>query len=178
MVVEAELLVLPVAEELTVEAGQGPPGIREFLLTEAEADFITQIDSLDYHSVGDYPVSLRVDGELYSSVLHIVDTVPPRAEVQDVEGFAILPRQPEDFVTVIEDATEVKLRFGEEPNLAYIGTQQVAIVFTDQGGNETIKNGIAHAGGGHGGSGDHRGQGYVGIYGRQRILSEKCYRPG
>lgn len=142
VVVEAELLVLPVAEELTVEAGQGPPGIREFLLTEAEADFITQIDSLDYHSVGDYPVSLRVDGELYSSVLHIVDTVPPRAEVQDVEGFAILPRQPEDFVTVIEDATEVKLRFGEEPDLAYIGTQQVAIVFTDQGGNETIKTAL------------------------------------
>lgn len=142
VVVEAELLVLPVAEELTVEAGQGPPGIREFLLTEAEADFITQIDSLDYHSVGDYPVSLRVDGEVYSSVLHIVDTVPPRAEVQDVEGFAILPRQPEDFVTVIEDATEVKLRFGEEPDLAYIGTQQVAIVFTDQGGNETIKTAL------------------------------------
>lgn len=138
-VVEAELLVSPVLEELTVEAGQGPPEIREFLLKEGEAAFVTRMDSLDYHSVGDCPVSLRVDGEVYSSVLHIVDTVPPRAEVRDVEGFAVLLRQPEDFVVGIEDATEVEARFLEEPNLEHIGTQKVAIVFTDQGGNETIK---------------------------------------
>ena len=138
-VVESELFLSPVVENLTVEAGEGIPGVGSFLLGEAKGRFVTRVTDLDDHKTGDYAVVIQVDGEDYTSMLHIRDTIPPRAEVHDVEGFAVLPRPVEDFVTEVEDATAVTMAFREEPDLSSAGTQQVDIVFTDEGGNETVK---------------------------------------
>ncbi len=138
-IIESELFISPVLEELTVEAGQKPPGIDSFLLKNVKGTFITRLADFDYHQPGDHTVAIQVDGEEYTSILHIRDTIPPKAEVQDIEGFAVLPREAEDFVTEIEDATAVTVAFREEPDLLFIGTQQVELVFTDAGGNETVK---------------------------------------
>ena len=138
-IIESELFISPVLEELTVEAGQKPPGIDSFLLKNVTGTFITRLADFDYHQPGDHTVVIQVDGEEYTSILHIRDTIPPKAEVQDIEGFAVLPREAEDFVTEIEDATAVTVAFREEPDLLFIGTQQVELVFTDAGGNETVK---------------------------------------
>lgn len=51
----------------------------------------------------------------------------------------MLPREAEDFVVEVEDATSVTVAFREEPDLTLIGSQQVELVFTDEGGNETVK---------------------------------------
>ncbi|MDE5891919.1 MAG: transglutaminase, partial [Acetatifactor sp.] len=138
-VVESELFISAVAEDLTVEAGCAPPDVSSFLLGEAKGEFVTRVADLDYHKTGDHAVVIRVDGEDYTSRLHIRDTIPPQAEVHDIEGFAVLPRPAEDFVTTVEDATAVTMAFREEPDLLLAGTQQVEIVFTDEGGNETVK---------------------------------------
>lgn len=138
-IVESELFLSPVVEELTVEAGQTPPGIDSFLLGDAQGTFVTRPAALNYHQPGDHNIVIQVDGEEYPSVLHIRDTIPPRAKVQDIEGFAVLPRETEDFVTEIEDATEVTVAFREKPDLGFIGTQQVELVFTDAGGNVTVE---------------------------------------
>lgn len=139
-IVESELLVSPVAGDLTVEAGRAFPSVDSFLLEDVEGGFVTRVADLDYHKVGDYAVVIRVDGEDYTSMLHVRDTVPPLAQVHDIEGFAVLPRPVEDFVTRVEDATTVTMAFREEPDLSFAGTQQLEIVFTDEGGNETVKN--------------------------------------
>lgn len=138
-VVESELFLSPVVEELTMEAGQEPPAVGSFLLADAQGTFVTRVADFDYHVPGDHEVVIQVDGEKYTSVLHIRDTIPPEAQVRDIEGFAVLPREAEDFVAEVEDATEVTMAFREEPDLTLIGTQQVEIVFTDAGGNETVK---------------------------------------
>lgn len=138
-VVESELLVSPVVGDLTVEAGLAFPSVDSFLLEDAEGGFVTRVADLDYHKVGDYEVVIRVDGEDYTSMLHVRDTVPPLVQVHDIEGFAVLPRPVEDFVTRVEDATTVTMAFREEPDLSFAGTQQLEIVFTDEGGNETVK---------------------------------------
>lgn len=138
-IIESELFISPVLRELTVEAGQKSPGIDSFLLKNMKGTFVTRLADFDYHQPGDHTVVIQVDGEEYTSILHIRDTIPPKAEVQDIEGFAVLPREAEDFVTEIEDATAVTVAFREEPDLLFIGTQQVELVFTDAGGNETAK---------------------------------------
>lgn len=138
-IVESELFISPVVEELTVEAGRTFPGVRKFLLGDVTGSFATRVADLDLHKTGDYEVNIRVDGEEYTSVLHVRDTIAPLAEVHDIEGFAMLPRLAEDFVTSVEDATEVTMAFREEPDLSFAGTQKVEIVFTDEGGNETVK---------------------------------------
>lgn len=138
-IVESELFLSPVVEDLTVEAGEGIPSVGSFLLGEEKGKFVTRTADLDDHKTGDYAVVIQVDGEDYTSMLHIRDTIPPQAEVHDIEGFAVLPRPVEDFVTEVEDATAVTMAFREEPDLSFAGTQQVEIVFTDEGGNETVK---------------------------------------
>ncbi|MCM1045225.1 MAG: hypothetical protein NC417_06920 [Candidatus Gastranaerophilales bacterium] len=138
-IVEAELLIIPVVEEVTLEAGTGPVGLDSFVISAEEANFITPINLLDDTVPGDYEIYIKVDGLTYTSILHIVDTVPPEAVVHDVEGYAQLPRTAEEFVTEVSDVTEVVVVFREEPDLNLIGTQELELLFTDQGGNEVIK---------------------------------------
>lgn len=138
-VVDSELFITQVIDSVTIEAGESAPGLERFVIAAQESKFITDVTQFDYTKVGEHKVVLRVDGESYISMLHIVDTIPPRAEVHDIEGYAVLPRQVEDFVTEVEDVTEVQMAFRKEPDLRQIGTQELEIVFTDGGGNETSK---------------------------------------
>lgn len=139
-VVESELMVSMVAASVTVEAGGNPPDLASFVNGAANADFITPVRVYDYTKVGDHRVSISVDGQTYISILRIVDTVPPEATVQDLESFALLPIEAEEFVTEIEDVTEVKVTYGEEPDWTRIGTQEVEIILTDSGNNRTVKS--------------------------------------
>lgn len=134
---DTELYVVQLAESVTVEAGGEAPSLGSFVVVAREAAFVTAMDEIDFTEVGDYEIQLEIGGEIYSSLLHIVDTVPPKIEVQNVENYTLLPRKPEDFVTQIEDVTPVELGFRKPPDLSLVGSQEVEIVAVDGGGNET-----------------------------------------
>lgn len=135
----SELFVSRVVEELTVEAGNGPPALQDFVIEGEEAAFVTGIYQFDYTVPADKEVTLRVDGADYKTILHIVDTIAPEMTVRDLQSFTKVPRKPEEFVASVRDVTEVSLRFREEPDITLVGGQTVAIVAADQGGNETVK---------------------------------------
>lgn len=139
IVLDTELFVSQVLTDVTVEAGSKTPKLEQFIIAAKEASFVTKMEELDYAKVGDYEISLKADGQTYGSTLHIVDTTPPEIEVQDIENFAFLPINAEDFTVSIKDATEVKAVFKEEPDLSYIGTQELEIAYTDAGNNEVVK---------------------------------------
>lgn len=136
---EAELFITQVIDSVTIEAGDEAPSINSFVLAAKEAEFITDITEFDYTKVDEHKVLLKVDGKNYTSILYVIDTIPPTAEVRDIEGYAILPRKVEDFILKIDDITEVNVAFRNEPDLTQIGTQQLEIVFTDSGNNEITK---------------------------------------
>lgn len=138
-VVEAELYVIPIMAELSVEAGGQAPTLEDFILSAQQAEFLTPIEEFDYMHVADHDVQIRADGEVYTAVLHVVDTVSPQVEVHDIEGYALVPRNAVDFAASVVDVTEVTGTFRQEPDLTLIGTQEVELVFTDEGGNETVK---------------------------------------
>lgn len=138
-VVTGELIIVPVVESVTLEAGDEAVTLDNFVISAETASFLTPMNLLDYTKIGDYEIRLRVDGFVYTSTLHIVDTIPPEAEVHNLEGYAQLPRNAEDFVTEVRDATEVSIVFREEPDLNLIGTQELELIFTDRGGNEITK---------------------------------------
>lgn len=135
----SELFVSRVVEELTVEAGSGPPALQDFVIEGEEASFVTGIYQFDYTVPADREVTLRVDGADYKTMLHIVDTIAPEMAVRDLQSFTKVPRKPEEFVVSVRDVTEVSLRFREEPDITLEGEQTVAIVAVDQGSNETVK---------------------------------------
>lgn len=135
----SELFVSRVVEELTVEAGSGPPALQDFVIEGEEASFVTGIYQFDYTVPADREVTLRVDGADYKTMLHIVDTIAPEMAVRDLQSFTKVPRKPEEFVVSVRDVTEVSLRFREEPDITLEGEQTVVVVAADQGGNETVK---------------------------------------
>ncbi len=138
-ILKGEMLVTQVVEYVAVEAGAGAPGLEEFVIGGQDAEFATDIiNEIDYTKLGRHEIQVRSEGEIYSVTLEVVDTIPPAAEVHDVTGYALAPRSAEEFVTSVEDVTEVTVAFVEEPDLTKIGSQEVTVRFTDAANNETL----------------------------------------
>ena len=138
-ILDSELFISQVLTNVTMEAGDKAPKLDSFIIEAKSSSFITKMETLDYTKVGDYEIQLNADGHTYKSTLHIIDTIPPKVEVQDIECFAFMPLGTEDFTVSVEDATEVNMAFKEEPDLSYIGTQDLEIAYTDGGNNEVVK---------------------------------------
>lgn len=138
-VLDSELYISQVLMDVTIEAGEKAPGLDSFVIAAENASFITKMETIDYTKVGEHEISLKADGGTYKSTLHIIDTIPPKVMVQDIEGYAFVPVNTEDFTVSIEDATEVTVAFKEEPDLSYIGSQELEIAYTDGGSNEVVK---------------------------------------
>ncbi len=138
-VLEAELYLAQLAESVTVELGGEAPSLESFVMVARKAAFITDVEKIDYNRVGEWEVLLEVNGKECGIMLYVVDTVPPKLELQDVEGYALLPRAVEDFVVSVEDASPVEVKFVEEPDLSKAGAQIVEVAAVDESGNETVK---------------------------------------
>lgn len=128
----------PVKDSMTIEAGALEIRIADFLnKTTDQAEWVTDIASIDRHQPGTYPVQIKVGRRVYESSLLIVDTVPPAADVvtHDISELAVL--QPEDFLSAITDATQVAVRFDQTPSFGVAGEYPVQLILTDLGGNTT-----------------------------------------
>lgn len=137
-VIESELFISQVFSELTVEAGCEPPKLEDFVIEAKEAEFLVNIEAYNYTIPADRTVALRVDGTVYKVIMHIVDTVPPAVQVQDLQGYTLLPRMAEDFIVSAEDVTKVTVDFKKAPDVTLIGEQDVEIKVVDAGSNEVI----------------------------------------
>lgn len=103
----SEVFISQVVEELYVEAGSRMPTLSDFVLEGEKAEFKTQMRSINYNKPSEKTVKIQVDGLIYESQMHIVDTTPPEVQLHSISGYTLLPREPEDFVTSIDDVTEV-----------------------------------------------------------------------
>lgn len=134
-VMTSTLSISPVLKELTWEAGSDCPTADDFILTGEERELLTT--ELDTSKPAKINVKLKVDGEIYESVLNVVDTVAPTVQVQSVNGFTNLAVPAERFVVSVEDVTEVTVDYAQEPDFSTPGTINVTLVFTDEGNNQT-----------------------------------------
>lgn len=134
-----EIFVSSVLHMVVMEAGGKVPAASDFALTDLEASFETDLSTLDVTKTGEYPVCLKVGGEVFNSILRVEDTMPPRLEVRDLEGFCMTPREAEEFVAGVEDVTEVTVSFQQEPDWSLEGRQEVEILACDAGGNQTVE---------------------------------------
>lgn len=141
-VIQSELYISKVVYELTVEAGSRPPKIADFVLEADEAELLSRIQDYDYTVPSDKNVSLKVDGEICHTVLHIVDTVPPVVRARNVSGYMLVPRAAEDFIASVRDVTQTTAEFVQEPDLGHEGEQTVTIKVTDEGGNEVVTSAV------------------------------------
>ncbi len=128
--------VLP---ELTVEAGTD---IRTSSLMRYDGDkeknnFV--LPHVDTNTPGEYKVDIRLSPFTYHSTITVVDTTAPVLQLQDVKTWFGQPVTADDFVLVANDATELHIAFGAEPDVLTLGTQQVTITATDAAGIKTTE---------------------------------------
>ena len=128
-----------VNDSVTLEAGEDRVTLASFLKEAGlEASFETDLTKIDTRVPGSHGVQVRVGNHVYDSILIIADTTAPEAVAVDQTFWLDESFSAEDFVTDINDVTPVTITYHREPDLTQSGKQSVAILLTDEAGNETI----------------------------------------
>ena len=126
------------ATVLTLEAGSQLPEAGAFFPdSKQDIVYLAGTDAVSMDKPGDYPLTLAKGGLKCEAVLQVRDTVAPTATVSDLTVVVPNTATAEDFVSDIQDVTQVSVRFEKEPDFTTAGEQSIAIVLEDLGGNKT-----------------------------------------
>ncbi|NLL73796.1 MAG: DUF5011 domain-containing protein [Clostridiales bacterium] len=124
---------------LTIEAGTSSVDLNDFLLKEEKnVSFVTDMNNLDMNVPGVYEIEIQVNRRVHTSVLEIVDTIPPKADPLDVVALKDENVNALDFVENIIDNTEVNVSFINEPDTSVPGEKLVKVAIEDMGRNHIV----------------------------------------
>ena len=128
-----------IVPEVTVEAGEPVPDKDEFLVEPSEYMVCdTDLSAIDTSVSGEHIVEFSCWFLKTESKLLVKDTIPPVGELREIT--VRLGEKPEarDFVSSMEDVTNITARYAMEPDFSKTGTHMVTIILEDGGGNYTI----------------------------------------
>lgn len=131
----------PFVSEYTLEAGEQLE-IKNLLIDDVDASFITPIDKSITNSVGEHEVRLNAKGTRYTVKIHTVDTVAPKAKVKNITTFLNDDIDSQAFIDSIDDQTKVNVSITNKIDNTKEGKQSVELLLTDEGGNQTKLNTI------------------------------------
>lgn len=134
----------PLLDELTVEAGSVVTPeqflVSQELLSGRSIYFKTNMSGIDLKQEGDYELEIYVDGKPFSTVMHVRDTVAPKADPFEMTmDVGILPA-PEFLVTNVQDVGHVTASYQKEPDYTVAGESVAQVMLTDTAGNTSIIN--------------------------------------
>jgi len=130
-----------IKESVTIEAGDAIPDVEAFFIkNKTVGRYITDISIIDTKKIGAKEIELEADGKIYTSLLIIEDTIPPIGKPVERYVFNTAKLGADDFVTDIEDMTQVTCSFLSPPDLSRKGWQRIAVALTDEGGNSANIN--------------------------------------
>ena len=126
-------------KELTVEAGTESISANDFRKEDKgiEAAFASDLAAVDLNTPGSYPVKVQYKNKTHSCTVQVVDTVAPTATIRNVALYAGHSLEPRDFVSAVNDVTEVTVSWKPEPNLTKEAQTLMTITLTDAAGNKT-----------------------------------------
>lgn len=125
----------PVHESVTVEAGIDRIPLDSFPKEGKQVTLLTDIKGIDLGKPGRYTLAFSYKEKSYNSVLNVVDTTAPTGKPVNYAIYNDETLTPEDFVTDVEDLTDVTVSFGTQPDFTAIGEQDVVIHLIDTSGN-------------------------------------------
>ena len=126
-----------VARSVTVEAGRSSVSAIDFLTDKSHTAKFADGTEYDLSAVGEYKITIIVDGEKCTTTLVVIDTKAPSATVNDISVWEDSELRAEDCVKDIVDATSVKISFKDKPDTKSIGTQKVTVILEDEVKNKT-----------------------------------------
>lgn len=133
--------------EAAVAADSGEMAdIRAFVPDETvEAVFVgTAPEDVDHSVCGDVTLTIACGGREYQVVYSIEDRTAPEATVKELTVEAGTTVEPADLIAQIVDDSEVTVTFGEEPELAVLGSHPVRLILTDSMGNTAEVESVIH----------------------------------
>lgn len=112
--------------------------VQDFLRRpDEQAYFAEGSDKIDSAVPGEYHVRVKTGVFPHNSTLYITDTIPPAAEAVNVSLEIGKECEADAFVSQITDATAVTVSYAQRPDFSKAGAQEVQVVLTDAGGNQT-----------------------------------------
>ena len=129
---EVKLYIHDLMSELTAEAGQAPVQLTKLIGGE-----LTPVGSSNYadFTLGSHTLRLRGEYSEFTVTLNVVDTTRPTLKLRDLDTEKGVLPSPEDFVVSCSDNTEVSFTYDKTTSVDTVGTYDVTIVATDEGGN-------------------------------------------
>ena len=107
-----------IRKKVTIEAGKQIE-IDDFLKKDGiDAKFETDISKIDTSKPGDYDIEISAENKTYDTQLIIEDTVAPKCDTVGVTANIDDVVSAEQFVTNIDDATNVSIDFKEAPDMS------------------------------------------------------------
>lgn len=122
-----------------IEAGDACPAVADFLNWECGQAYIVSgiSDDMDFRHVQNYEVVIHLYSQNVTTILYVVDTVPPRVQTQNKTIMLGEPFSLEDFVESVSDITDYEVSYQEEPDVESGGEYTIALEVVDEGGNVT-----------------------------------------
>lgn len=95
---------------------------------------VTEITAAQLMTPGSYPVTLIWQDRTFSVTLKVADTTAPTAKAVAVSALLEAP-EPSNFVTDIDDFSQVTVAYTQQPDMTKAGTFPVTVRLTDSYGN-------------------------------------------
>lgn len=130
---------------LEVEAGTDVTiSAKDFLVDiNDDASFAEESESFDINKPGEYRIIIESNGRLGRSVLHVIDTTPPDAEVKILQISMGDTCSADAFLFNINEIDEYTVEYISQVDFKKYGYQDVDILITDATGNSlTVHTGL------------------------------------
>ena len=139
--VEAELCIINLLKNVTIELGNDLPAATEFLYRPAsDVSFVTNIDTINVMAEGTHEITLTVNGIEAVSILQIQDTIAPKLVLHPAETWLNKPLDPTafiDFELSFDNSDAFDNAYTIEPDWASEGEQIITVTATDASGNSS-----------------------------------------
>lgn len=138
-VIDSKLTVLDVKSSVQVEAGSVLNiDVSDFVDNQnIQVRILSDLTKLDTSKPAVHTIQIEVDDRILNSYIEVVDTTPPEALAVDKETWKGEALSPVDFVKNINDVSDVKVSFKEDPDFETVGTREVALILEDAYGNKS-----------------------------------------
>lgn len=141
----ATLTVYDVENAVFLEAGSSETDCLNALRAHVpEAELQGGVADISWNTPGVYPVSLRIQDQIFEIQIHLTDTTPPQVTLQKAYTILDSAISPEAFLKSVEDVTETSAVFQQDPDLHTPGVSQVTILVSDTSGNTATCTGTLY----------------------------------
>ena len=131
---------VPYNDIMVIEAGDELFSAAYFFKSpQGDAAYVTDVDKLDIRHVGDYPITISLNGLRYHVKLRVKDSVAPVVRPQEhIESCYGNIISPKEFVESVDDVTDCVYEYVISPDFFKLGNQRVRVLVRDEGGNEVV----------------------------------------